>query len=239
MIRGVTFDFWNTLIGEYDGARAHRVANVGVVLDDLGEPRTPEEINAVFDDLHGWFDERWLANLVITPELGGTRVADRLGITHVVGADEAIAAVFQRGGEMERLTVAPGIADALASLRANGVRVGIICDTGFAPGATLRRYLEHHDLLQFFDHWSFSNEVGVYKPDPVIFRHAADGLGIDDPAALAHVGDLRRTDIGGASAVGWTAVRYRGLNDDTDEASVDASIVIDHHDQLPAALGLG
>jgi FMN phosphatase YigB (HAD superfamily) len=58
---------------------------------------------------------------------------------------------------------------------------------------------------------------------------------------MAHIGDLRRTDVGGARAVGWTAVRYRGLNDDApgDDDHPDASVVIDHHDELIEALGLG
>ena len=66
-------------------------------------------------------------------------------------------------------------------------------------------------LLGYFDHWSFSDEVGWYKPAPEIFRHALDGLGGVAPERAAHVGDLRRTDVAGARAMGMTAVRYRGV----------------------------
>lgn len=245
----MTFDFWNTLVAEHEGARDRRVASIVGALAALGRPRTADEVEAVIDDLRAWFDARWLENQVVDPWVGAERLVDRLGVDsdapsggeHSVRADVvgALARVFEAGGDPALLTVAPGIGEALVGLRAAGIRIGIICDTGFAPGATLRRYLEHHGLLEHFDHWSFSDEVGVFKPDPVIFAHAAGGLGIDDPAAFAHVGDLRRTDVGGALAAGWTAVRYRGLNDDGPASeSPDAAIVIDHHDQLLDALGL-
>jgi len=237
VIRGVTFDFWNTLVREYDGARAHRVAALVDAFADAGVAITAADLDAVIDALRTWFDAEWIANRVVRPDTGAVQVVAALGLEPDPSLHGRIAEVFRTGNDPSLLTIAPGVADALDRLRSRGVRVGIISDTGFAPGATLRRYLEHHDLLGHFDHWSFSDEVGVFKPDPVIFAHAATGLGVDDPSALAHIGDLRRTDVGGAAAVGWTPVRYRGLNDDTDDASPDSSIVVDHHDELLAALG--
>ena len=61
--------------------------------------------------------------------------------------------------------LAPNVGDSLRALAGAGVRIGIICDVGLTPSATLRRYLDHHGLLGYFDHWSFSDEVGWYKPD--------------------------------------------------------------------------
>jgi FMN phosphatase YigB (HAD superfamily) len=57
------------------------------------------------------------------------------------------------------------------------------------------------------------------------------------------VGDLRRTDIVGARAMGMTAVRYRGANDDPEIETADGTVVegdhvIDDHAQLLAVLGL-
>ena len=237
-IRAVTFDFWNTLVREHDGARDRRVAALVLALAEIDQPRSPEQVEAVVDGLRTWFDARWLDNLVVDPEVGAARLVTALELEPGPRVVDAVAGVFHAGGDPALLTVAPGIDTALAGLQAAGVRIGIICDTGFAPGATLRRYLEHHGLLRYFDHWSFSDEVGVFKPDPAIFAHAASGLGVDAPSAFAHVGDLRRTDVGGATAAGWTAVRYRGLNDDVDASSPDAAIVVDHHGELLAALGL-
>jgi putative hydrolase of the HAD superfamily len=97
--------------------------------------------------------------------------------------------------------------------------------------------LEKHGLLDWFDHWSFSDEVGVYKPDRRIFDHALAGLGGIDPAEAAHIGDLRRTDIAGAKALGITAVRYTGVYDDPHvDGLPEADLVVADHAELPAAL---
>src|SRR6185437_7984696 len=104
-----------------------------------------------------------------------------------------LAEAFALGAHATELHSTEGIEECLAALRDAGVRIGIICDVGITPSVTLRRHLEDRGLLGYFAHWSFSDEVGVYKPDPVIFRHALAGLGVIDPADAAHVGDLRRT----------------------------------------------
>jgi putative hydrolase of the HAD superfamily len=114
----------------------------------------------------------------------------------------------------------------------------------------LRDYLDHAGVLDLFDHWSFSDEVGVYKPDPRIFEHALDGLGVTDPARAVHVGDLRRTDVAGARASGLATVRYCGRHDDgatvpeggpeaaTGQMLIDADAVVADHAHLPTVLGV-
>lgn len=236
MIRAVTFDFWNTLVAEQPDTWKARVAAQRDALERVGVELTDEQIETAIGVIRSWFDERWHANEVVDPDIGAAQMAKVLGLPDGHDAVDELAGVFRAGGDPSRLTVAPGIGDALDSLRSKGVRIGIICDAGFSPGATLRTYLAHHGLLEHFDHWSFSDEVGWFKPDARIFAHAFDGLAMGDPSHMAHVGDLRRTDVGGARAVGWTAVRYRGLSDDPSDAP-DADIVVDHHDDLAAALG--
>jgi putative hydrolase of the HAD superfamily len=130
------------------------------------------------------------------------------------------------------------VAGCLAALRDADVRVGIICDVGLTPSSVLRRYLDQQGVLQYFDHWSFSDEVGVYKPDPAIFRHALAGLGDPDPGRVAHVGDRTRTDVAGALGMGMVAVRYTGVYDDADEGP-PADHVIARHAELAGVLGLG
>ena len=117
-----------------------------------------------------------------------------------------------------------------------GIKLGIVCDVGITPSATLRGYLEHFDVLKYFDHWSFSDDVGVYKPDPRIFTHALEGLGVE-PVEAAHVGDLRRTDVAGALGMGITSVRYRHWRDDVTEAP-EAEVLLDDHTNLPGILGV-
>jgi len=101
----------------------------------------------------------------------------------------------------------------------------------------LREHLIRRGLLPLFDHWSFSDEVGAYKPSPVIFEHALEGLGGPEPERVAHVGDLRRTDVAGALGMGMTAVRYTGVFDDDSADLPEGHHVVADHADLPAVLG--
>ena len=129
-------------------------------------------------------------------------------------------------------------ADVLSAVAATGVAVGIISDTALATGRHLRTYLDAYGILQHVTFAAFSDEVGVYKPDPAIFAAALDGLGIGDPATAAHVGDLKRTDVAGARAMGMSTVRFRGVVDDPEDGA-EADHVIDRLADLPRVLGPG
>jgi FMN phosphatase YigB (HAD superfamily) len=85
--------------------------------------------------------------------------------------------------------------------------------------------------------------VGVYKPDAAIFRDCLAGLSVDDPVGVVHVGDLRRTDVAGARALGMATVRFRGVVEDDvpeegDDDGPEADHVIDRLAELPALLGV-
>ena len=155
---------------------------------------------------------------------------------------ELLVQDYEAGRVESDLQPTPHIGDALEALKSAGVKVGIICDVGMTPSVALRRKLEDFGLMGHFDHHSFSDDVGTYKPDPRIFAHALAGLG-GSPEEFAHVGDLRRTDVAGANGVGWTSVRYTGIFDDDGErdgvTDVEADHVVADHADLASALGVG
>ena len=83
--------------------------------------------------------------------------------------------------------------------------MGIISDTGVTPGSIIRDHLEDQALLHYFTSTVFSDEVGYCKPDPKVFEKALNELEAS-PEEAAHVGDLLRTDVAGAKAIGMNAV---------------------------------
>jgi putative hydrolase of the HAD superfamily len=97
-----------------------------------------------------------------------------------------------------RLPEAPG---ALERLRDLGLRLAVVSNSN----GTVARLLEHLDLLRWLDAVVDSAVVGFEKPDPRIFRHAADLLGVG-PAEAVHVGDLYSVDVVGARAAGARAI---------------------------------
>jgi putative hydrolase of the HAD superfamily len=72
----------------------------------------------------------------------------------------------------------------------------------------LRPLLGRLGLSGFFDVIVVSGELGVHKPAPIIFEHAARQLGVLSEAIL-HVGDSETEDAQGARAAGMKAVQLR------------------------------
>jgi FMN phosphatase YigB (HAD superfamily) len=242
VIEAVTFDYWNTLVATSDEILYQRRAeHWAAVLTDAGHPMTAEQVGAAFAGSWASFREAWRANRQFVTADGVARVLELLGVTDEPDIADALVDHYGEGALESELTLAPNLAATLAALKARRVRIGIICDVGMTPSTALRRVLEQFGVWEHFDHHSFSDDVGTYKPDPAIFAHALEGLGATAETA-AHVGDLRRTDVAGALGAGWTAVRYTGLHDDDGTADdvvvVEAHHVIRDHAELPGALGL-
>ncbi len=241
-ISAVTFDHWNTLVATADDVLlARRTQRWRELLGEAGHEVTDDQLAAAFAGSWTSFREAWRSNRQFVTEHGVDRVLELLELQVDPDVRDALIHRFGDGSVHTELRLAPNLVGCLDRLRAAGVRIGIICDVGMSPSTTLRSNLERLGVLDRFDHCSFSDEVGVYKPDPAIFEHALSGLG-SDPAHTAHVGDLRRTDVAGARQAGWISVRYTGLYDDDgaedDVAHVEADHVVADHAELPDVLGV-
>jgi len=215
--KAITFDFWDTLVrapsaAEIRTMRRHRLFDL--LNESAGGP-DHDALDAALAEIRRSFDRHWQANEQLSGHDGAQMLLDALGLDGDDAWKQRVFEAFIGVGDPHVPPLTDNIEPTLRALQQRGVRIGIICDVGLSPSWILRSHLEHHGVLDAFDHFSFSDEVGVYKPDGRIFAHALDGLGIDDPAVAAHVGDLRRTDVAGALAFGMTAVRYAGSNDDT------------------------
>ena len=97
--------------------------------------------------------------------------------------------------------VLPGVPEALARLRAAGLRLVVVSN---ADG-TVEEGLTRAGLRRYLDAVVDSQVVGFEKPDPRIFTHALALFG-SDPARTLHVGDIYAADVAGARAAGVHAV---------------------------------
>ena len=236
MIEAVTFDFWNTLCFEERGhLRGRRLAMWGGLLEEAGYATERAVLEHALDRSWERFVARWTAGEQYHYAQAAEAILEELGYDVPPDVRERLVDAFGRAGEEAELHLAPNAAPALRALKEAGLRLGIVCDVGMTPGATLRGHLDRHGVLALFDHWSFSDEVGAYKPDPRIFEHALAGLGVA-PENAAHIGDLRRTDVAGALAMGMTALRYTGIADDDSQPEPEAHHVVADHADLPALL---
>ena len=239
-LSGVTYDFWNTIFAESSTAFEARLnANVAI-LAERGIEVDHETMRTGMGRGWEWYRDRWLRNVQTRPVEAVERLLEILGVESDAVAVRQMVEVVVEGTDPATMSPAPGVAEVLDAWRERGVRVGVICDVGITPSTTLRRYLDGHDLLDRFDHLTFSDDVGLYKPHPGVFDSARRGLGLGPAELVAHVGDLVRTDVAGALGAGWRAVRYRGLRDDREgleSEGIDAHHVIDEHHELLAIYG--
>jgi FMN phosphatase YigB (HAD superfamily) len=238
-IRAITFDFWDTLVRS--DTAAFRLARRIAVAEQLaahGLPAEHDAIEAAFDQAWLRFDAAWALNEQFTGHHAAEAVLEVLGHDPEPEVRKRLIDAYLGANGQVQTELTPNVADAIRSLKAAGVKVGIICDVGLTPSTTLRQILDQHGVLGLFDHWAFSDDVGVYKPDPSIFRYALEGLGGVDPAEAAHIGDLRRTDVAGALGMGILALRYAGVTDDDPDHGPEADHVVTDHAHLPELLGL-
>lgn len=95
----------------------------------------------------------------------------------------------------------PETAPALEALKEAGYRLAVISNAdGRVEGLIEGAGIHHH-----FEFVMDSHLEGVEKPDPEIFRRAAERMGVD-PGECLYVGDLYPVDVLGARAAGMEAV---------------------------------
>ena len=95
----------------------------------------------------------------------------------------------------------PEMTDAVRELRASGLRTGLVSNSWS---------VDHYDrdlLAELFDDTVISAEVGMHKPQPEIYRLAAERIGAPAQACV-FIDDLRE-NCEAAEAVGMTAVHHR------------------------------
>ena len=113
-------------------------------------------------------------------------------------ADEVFAVyreAYERNWELF-----PDVVDTLEALR--GFRLGVITNGG---SVHQRQKLEGVGVLDRFAAVVASEDEGVAKPDPGIFRVACQAVGAP-PSACLHVGDRLKVDAIGASQAGLKGV---------------------------------
>ena len=145
------------------------------------------------------------------------RVRERLWETalHSVGLEDEELARRSAGRyndyRKKHYILFPGAADLLRTLRARGKRLGLVTN-GFSE--THREKISLLRVGEFFDAVFIADEVGMLKPDPMLFAHACTTMG-GSPARAAMVGDRYDRDIRGASQAGlftiWLNVRGEPL----------------------------
>ncbi len=134
----------------------------------------------------------------------------------------------------ESQAVLPGAYDVLGALGEHWP-LGLITN---GPADAQRAVIAQLDLARCF-HWllvSGDPDLGVRKPDPWIFRHAARLAGCPPEASL-YVGDSAVNDIGGAAAAGFRTCWFNPSGQPLPPKVPAPDLTIRDLRELPALLG--
>jgi putative hydrolase of the HAD superfamily len=146
-----------------------------------------------------------------------TRIA-----AHALGtlgrADEALAAAIAEDfaeRRWERMVLFPGVPGALAALRGRGVPLALVTN---GDTTHQRRKIAQHDLERFFDVIVIEGEMGVGKPDEIVYRYALSKLGVKSEDAWM-VGDNLEWDVAAPQRLGLRGIWVDGPGQGLPKAS--------------------
>jgi len=236
MKKVISIDFWNTLVDTSGTEERKRLrSEKSLALLRQHDPELTEiRLNAQVKTGIEWFNTVWVQEHK-TPQTG--ELVERLaaGLSIVLSETESaeLIRIFESGVLVAPPMPAPGVSDILPEL-AEKYTLGIISDTHFSPGRVLKQLLGLHGLLNYFSVFAFSDERGVSKPHPEMYRHILRESGASE-SEMVHIGDMNRTDIAGARALGIHSVLYTGVNRE-DELSTRADRIAAHWHEIPGLI---
>ncbi|MFG2059068.1 HAD family hydrolase [Micromonospora sp. NPDC048930] len=197
MSRPVIFDLFHTLLNGADEERDRVVGEMALMVGVAPAALVAAYHASWRERLVRWDVEETVR--ILAGQLGGTPTDEQ-----VTRAGQHRRALARRVlGRVSTATL--GVLDAL---RDDGHPLALISN---ATSETAEAWPQS-PLARRFDVAVFSCEVGLAKPDPAIYRTAAERLGVA-PAECVFVGDGADGELAGAAAVGMTVFRTTEHND--------------------------
>jgi len=213
MLKAIAFDLWETLITDTPELSKQqerlRLTRMEEILSAHGHGALADRIEHAYRALwHRCHDLYWSLDLDVPCRRQIEHFLEELQLevreeTMLQALEDAYA-----GAALEILPkTVDGAPELLAELKARGLRVGLISNTGRTPGSVLRDILDALDLAKHIDVMVFSNEHGECKPQPSIFEELRRGLGVAYDEMM-FVGDNLYVDVHGAQRLGMRAVHF-------------------------------
>ncbi len=204
MVRAVFFDVGNTLLRpEPSVSEVCRqvLADAGHAIPLSDIERQMPLVDAFYEDAYRADDTFWTDEERTLQVWVGmySLLCRRLGIEQ--DAEVLAMSVYDEFGDPSRWMAYEDVLPAFSRLRERGLSLGVISNWD----RRLERILTGLGLGEMLDSVVSSACVGLHKPDPRIFEHACEQLGVS-PEEAVHVGDHHYADVLGARAVGMRPV---------------------------------
>jgi putative hydrolase of the HAD superfamily len=207
-VRAITFDYWRTLFKDAEGEERRKIRLDALIrLTGVREDIADKAMRMTMREFMRVHVEE---QRTLKPQDAIPLLELILGRQLSPVADELID-VFGTSILQHSPVPIDGAFDAVRAA-AERVPIGIISDTGISPGSSLETLLDRHGMRGSFRSFTFSDVVGVSKPQAAMYHHAANALNVPVTEIL-HIGDLEPTDVAGALNVGAHAALFAGDND--------------------------
>jgi putative hydrolase of the HAD superfamily len=194
----VLFDLDDTLL---DGAAAWDVGLARLLERCPG--LDPEAARTAWAEVEEAFYPRYLSGELAFDEMRAARMrawADSMGVPVPPGAEFEWFMVY-RAGYVAGWTTFSDVVPCFEALPKT-LKLGLITN---GESVQQREKVTALGLADAFDVVVASADIGIAKPDPRIFRHAAGLLGVA-PERCVYIGDKHDTDARGAADAGMTGV---------------------------------
>ena len=207
-VRAVTFDFGQTLAELDHDFLAVRADTFGAEVD----PAAARDATVAAWQAYGaakslGHARAWQAMMLELLRAGGVR--PKRGATEPEYA-EKIAQMLWDAQPLKNLWRKPiaGMFQLVRELAAHELPIGIISNSEGRLAELVQELGESEPFAAIVD----SGRIGIDKPDPRIFEHAAKALGVP-LAEIVHVGDAWEADVIGARNAGAQAIWFAPTDD--------------------------
>jgi putative hydrolase of the HAD superfamily len=208
--RAILFDLDDTLIRAYAQPEEAwtRLLHIFSAHLDAHDAPSIERFRVVFmeEARAFWSDKaeaaKWRLNIP-----GARRLAVRRGLQRLGRPDDALAdRIADAFTEMRRqeYRLYPDAHTTVDTLRAAGVKLALVTN---GARETQREKIERFDLEHRFDHIQIEGEFGQGKPEPAVYRHALERLGVA-PSEAWMVGDNYEWEVVAPLSIGMAGIWY-------------------------------
>ena len=185
-VKVIIFDLFQTLISEFDAGHP----STPEVAQTLGVP--VEDFQREYQNLR---PERYTGQLDYAVSL--RYIVRKLGGKCPESTIKTLAERCHSAFTRHLRRVEPEILDLLNEIIASGITLGLISNT---DGSEVLDWA-NSPLSGFFQVSIFSHAVGMVKPDPHIYQHGCENLGVT-PSDCIFIGDGNSDELRGAAQVG-------------------------------------
>ncbi|TYB31008.1 MAG: HAD family hydrolase [Candidatus Mcinerneyibacterium aminivorans] len=236
-IKFISFDFWNTLFEgkgpDHDIRENKRLTIINNFLETLGYNFDKKTLIQKTNETWEYFVDIWEnEERTLTTKEILQHLFSKLKVEEIKNLDHLIKKISNLILKYPPSLTEDILYDLIPRLSKN-YKLFIISDTALTSGKYLKNILANHNLLKYFDNFSFSDEIGRSKPHRLMFLNVLGNS--KNIKHLLHIGDIGRTDIKGAKKIGASAIRYKMYNDEP-LSSYNADFVMKSWEDFPELL---